>query len=843
MENKTMKKHTLLTLAATIMLASTLFINIGNATNQTTYTIQTNGSIAFNQESELTVILRGLTLSKVNPNQNIIEYVNNYVGNYSFAQNMIVVIGDLHIGGILQYPNQFNSTYGTWAGTSWTYNQIKTLIDAFHSHGWKTWWGGTAIAWTGQWEQNYITTQHPELGFTDANGQTANDAQNSQPINNIAGNKTVGYNRLIPNFWANFTSPDKSLGIENNTRLIDIIASKLGQIIASGLIFDGWFPSDGWNGFNIQGYNFASSNPADAGRFNPASTYSFSFQDTTEWEKDVESGYGLNSIGQPTNWSNWNITQKAEWILTNSTATITWHQWWCNRFSKMYLQMKNTIIENNPRPQTFYNMIGADGSCQWTTGNLGGAGLINFTMIANDNSIDRFQVDPENIGYTNPKYSEMPKEAAYTAALVKTKDYRLTPIIGIQATSFYDNKIAVPEWSLKQQYLAQVQNYIWYNGNQYQAAKTTEIAIQYPPENPQGDIHWATTSWNNTAVHNFFDFVKNTVSLFNGEPVYLGPTYVLPYVYDGWTGNSVVAGINYTIAQWADLVNLKQNASNINKHMGTLLLDQANLIYSSWNGESMTLAHQKHILQLFTERLLNIIIAFNNGQGSSERYISNIFENGNESEIQRIFGITPSTGLTSTQMILESSEIQDTYANTIASPYFELKWSNYVGYYGVYTKSTQSFIPIAEYSDGKISMGICYNLSTSKFLYMNNWAGMYCANYNQTMPREVVNKAIYWVSDSPIESNNSLLDYKIFRLGSKIIIPVLYHNYTAFSNNDQTASSILKINSTNLELDNISNYKIYWQSDKSSLINAVKWSEVPITMKNMADILIIELEE
>ena len=592
-DNKTMKKQTLITLATTIMLTTTLFINIGNAANQTNYTIQSNGRIAFNQESELTVILRGLTLSKVNPNQNIIEYVNNYVGNYSFAQNMIVVIGDLHIGGILQYPNQFNSTYGTWTGTGWTYNQIKTLIDTFHSHGWKTWWGGTAIAWTGQWEQKYITNEHPELGFTDANGQTANDAQNSQPINNMAGNKTAGYNRLIPNFWANFTSPDKSLGIENNTRLINVITSKLGQIIDSGLLFDGWFPSDGWNGFNIQGYNFASSNPANAGNYNPASTYSFSFQDTTEWASDEESSYGLSTIGKPLEWDKWNITQKAEWIISDSKACITWHQWWCERFSEMYLQMKNVIVENNPVPQPFYNMVGADASCQWTTGNLGGVGLLNFTMVANDKSIDRFQVDPESIGYTIPKYSEMPKEDAYTAGLVKAKNPNLFPLIGIQETSYFDNRSAVPEWNLKQQYLAQVQNYIWYNGIRYRASIISEIAIQYPPENPPGNIDWATNSWNNTAVHNFFDYVHETLNLFYSTPIYLGPTFVLPYVYDGWTGNSVINGINYTIAQWTDIVNLKQGISNINNEMGTLLLDQANLVYSAWANQSMSFEQQK----------------------------------------------------------------------------------------------------------------------------------------------------------------------------------------------------------------------------------------------------------
>ena len=58
----------------------------------------------------------------------------------------------------------------------------------------------------------------------------------------------------------------------------------------------------------------------------------------------------------------------------------------------------------------------------------------------------------------------MPKTAAYSAALVKAKDARLTTGIGIQMTSYGDNCIAVPEWNLKQQYIAQAQNYVWYDG-------------------------------------------------------------------------------------------------------------------------------------------------------------------------------------------------------------------------------------------------------------------------------------------------------------------------------------------------------------------------------------------
>ena len=128
----------------------------------------------------------------------------------------------------------------------------------------------------------------------------------------------------------------------------------------------------------------------------PANTYSFSYQEENEWASDKESGFGLSTIGQPSAWSNWNITQRASWILNNSTASQAWYQWWCYRFAQMYLQVKTVIMNNNPEPQKFYSAMGADTSSQWTSGNLGGDGLLNFTMVADNGAIDLFVIDPEN---------------------------------------------------------------------------------------------------------------------------------------------------------------------------------------------------------------------------------------------------------------------------------------------------------------------------------------------------------------------------------------------------------------------------------------------------------------
>lgn len=804
-----------------------------------------NGVIEYKNRSlknspSLTVILRGLTLSAVNPKQNISRFVDWYVGNYTFGHSMIVVLGDFHIGGILQYPLQFNSTHGTWPGTGWTLNQLETLTEQFHAHGWKVWWGGTAIAWNGQWEYNYITQQHPELAFCDANGYRANNINGGDPAGNTPGNKTVGYNCLIPDFWAKYATADTALNISAGLRLIDVISTRLGQIIAAGLTFDGWYPSDGWNGFNMQGYNFP-------GGTNPARSYSFSLQEESEWATDSVSGFGLSSIGQPSGWNSWNMTQRANWVLNSKTASTAWHEWWCYRFSKMYLQIKNAIVDNNPSHQDFYTMIGADGSDQWTSGNLGGAGLLNFTMVANDQSIDRFVVDPENIWYATPKYSEMPKEDAYVAGLVRSKDVRLTPLIGIQETSWYDKQTAVPEWNLKQQYLAQVQNYVWFNGVRYPACNTTNFCLQYPPAKPPSgeDIDWATSSWNNTAVHNLFNWIDSLQSLYtDATPLYLGPTQVNPYIYDGWSGNPCVEGINYTIAQWADIVNLHESASYINSEMGTIYLDEINLAESSPNRLSQD--QEDEILQMFTGNLLNIIVGYGNGAGIPYAFISSMFSKGNEALTQTTLGLTYSAGTANSAAILSSSQISDPYANSIVSNYYGTSWTIYNRWYGEYTNpSPSSFVPIAEYSDGTIALGIKYGAATGRFLYMNNWCQpggtQVTNNYQQLIPTQVINSAIYWASDSPIISSNSLLDYKVFMAADgSIFIPAMNHNCTSYSSaNGQPVFSTLQIDPQSLGLGNILDYDIYWQSNPSTLLHAFSWNNVPVTLLNMADVLVI----
>lgn len=308
-----MKKHTFITLTAVIMLASTLFINIGNATDQTTYTITSNGQITQNSSTQLTIILRNICITTINPNNiDINSWVDNYIANHNYAT--AVTLSDMHQYGIWWYGYSFSKTSGIWMG--WTYQQLKTMIDRFHYNGWKVGLESTGVAWNNQEEYNYITEKHPELAFTDGNGLRATGIDNT-----AKSTKNPGYNRVIPDFFAKFATNDPVNNIPIGTRLIDLYTTRLEQMIDEGLEWDFWFGTDGWNGFNIQGYTWSS--------INPEYCYSFSEQEMEEWANTVSfetssSVIGLNSVNSYL-WNTIGSNTKIEsGFICYSNGTITW---------------------------------------------------------------------------------------------------------------------------------------------------------------------------------------------------------------------------------------------------------------------------------------------------------------------------------------------------------------------------------------------------------------------------------------------------------------------------------------------------------------------------------------
>jgi hypothetical protein len=169
-----MKNQAATALAVMVIIAVALFINVSNATAQTPTKIQSTGTITQGNtqgnSAGLTVILRDICITNLNQNQmNIAAWVDGFVASHSYAD--AVTISDMHAYGVLWFGYGFSQTQGTWMG--WTFSQLQTLLNEFHKDGWKVGIETTAVAWEGQQEYNYITRLHPELAYTNANGQTA----------------------------------------------------------------------------------------------------------------------------------------------------------------------------------------------------------------------------------------------------------------------------------------------------------------------------------------------------------------------------------------------------------------------------------------------------------------------------------------------------------------------------------------------------------------------------------------------------------------------------------------------------------------------------------------------
>lgn len=805
-------RRRLLLVIAVIAIGTTMVLS--SATQFSVVNIPSSGTIRILSES--TVILRG---SLPNPYQDMAAYVRNYVGDYTFCPHMIEMCYDMGYVGILQYPEEFNSTYGTWSGFTWT--QLQTLINAFHSYGWQVQLGMTGIAWNGQWMYNYIHTKHPELAFTDANGYRANDINGGNPNGNVAGNKIVGYDDLIPDFWANFSSADPSLGIANNSRLIDVIIAKLGQMIAGGLDWDGVALADGWNGFDIQGYTFGNTYPNWAA----SGQYSYSYQEENQWANDSTSGYGLPAIGQPSSWNSWNITQRASWILGNTTAKNQWYEWWCNRFSKMMLEFKDAIENNNPNPQGIYTSMGADASSQWNSGNLGGDGLLNFTMVANDDSIDVFLP-----AYENAPYSQMPAGQAYAASLVKTKDVRLQVAIGIIPDNWYYGNVPIPLGNMKQQYLSQAQSYTWYNGARYSTANNSVIFLDGAPDGSNSNV-------NQTAIQLLFNWINTVSPLFqNAQPVYLGPTIVNSY---GTTSQDQFLGINYSIAQWTDDFNLVKSSSYINATMGTLWLEVNNFGNTYVPAGQLPTSYQDVIDQMFANKSLNLIISDVSQQLSLYGWGHQIFISGSESKVTSTFDMNLSAGATNqTAYILNQSHINNAIGKWIDSGYdSSTTWNNPASNIAYAYQNVSAFVPLAESADSRIALGTYYNSSSANFMFMQLYDNLSSGTppYGVTIPREIVNKAIYWATNAPINSSESLVDYAVFRESDgSIAIPMMNEGSM-----NAPISSTLNINATALGLGSPSQYTVYWASDPAAPVYLSNWNSVPITLNGMADALVI----
>lgn len=530
--------------------------------------IQTHGTI--NYGNTLSVILRGVTItSDLNPSGNINAWVDSYVANHTYANS--IVLTDMHQYGIWWYGYTFSKTSGRWMG--WTFNQLKTLIDRFHYHGWKVGLGSTGVAWDNQEEYNYIKNNHKELAFTDANGMRATGISNPSNLE-----KNPSYGNVIPDFFKNFTTTDTTNNIPAGTRLIDLYTTRLKQMILDGLQWDFWFGADGWNGFNIQGYYWNTPTKS--------SCYSFSLQEEYEW------GNWTSPSMLPSGWGTMTNIQKADAITQNSTRLNNWWYYWQTRFAQMYAQIRQAFIDVG-RTGPFYLIGSADMSSEPAGGgNLSPTGMYNMSLLEKYNSVDYFYVDQEFTSLVRATYA-LGQEEAYVGALVKMQNPNLNPIIGLQPVDWLGNKR--PLWEVKQSYLAQATNYVWFNGTRYRVSDPSIIMMQYP--NRTGWLGWTKEEENE-----LFNWIRAMVNILkNAEPVWLGPVYPIPNVKSGSLGTAW-AGINFTFAQWVWTKNILNQPQYINQTMGTFLLDEA----LSDGGPQLQGLYNKMVNQLWGTGKLNL---------------------------------------------------------------------------------------------------------------------------------------------------------------------------------------------------------------------------------------------
>lgn len=754
----------------------------------------------------LTIILRNVNLPQqgyVPPN--ITSWVNSFVANHSYAT--AVTISDMHSYGIWWYGYNFSKTSGTWMG--WTFDQLKTLIDRFHYHGWKVGIETTGIAWYGQQEHDYITTEHPELAFTDADGSLATGVSTT-------GQKNPGYDCVIPDPFAKFGTPDSAKNITAGTRLIDLYTTRLTQMIKDGLQWDFWFGTDGWNGFNNQGYYWNTATKS--------SCYSFSRQEENEWGNWTSAGM------LPSNWASENITQRANDITQNSTRINNWWYYWQIRFAQMYAQIRQAFIDAG-RPGPFYLIGTVDESSSPIGGNLSPVGMYNLTLLAEYNAVDYFYVDQESVGYVGATYG-IGREEAYVGALAKMQDPNINPIIGLQPVDWLGN--TYPEWEIKESYLAQAINYVWYNGTRYRVSDPTIMMMQYP-----SGAGWL--GWTQQDVNDLFNWIRAMANILqDAQPLWLGPVYPIPNTKSDALGMAWAA-FNFTFAQWLWTNNVQNNPQYIDQSMGTFLMDEA----LGDSGPQLLGCYDKMVNQLWGTGKLNLLYYECRGMEWPVSYVWGL-DWVNESQVENNFHITWSEGSSANYTVL--SGLTDPVASWIASGYGGTTCvidtpANQYYVHGVYAPNS-GFVSIASFtydSPNTIADGYFKNSTTGNFLLTHMPSGSAPQGYEQILPRSMINKMLYWVSNCPVNSSQPLLDLKILSYGNELLIPMQNQKDVGDSFGTMQGwnlTSTLQINATALGLGPISNYIIYW-ADSSDLISATSWSNIPITLSGMADVLVV----
>lgn len=765
-------------------------------------TIHSYGEISYGvgDYPKLTVILRNVNMGMGIPS-NITKWVDNYVAEHSYGT--AVTLCDMHQYGVWWYGYSFSQSSGKWMG--WTFSQLKTMIDRFHYYGWQVGLESTGVAWSGQEEYNYINNLHKELAFTDANGMRVTGSNNPS---NLEKSGTV-----VPDFFKKFTSDDPTNNIPVGTRLIDLYCTRLEQMIRGGLEWDFWFGTDGWNGFLWNGYRWQWTG-------SKSTTYSFSLQETDEWANDT-------TINRPAEWYTWDNIQRADWIVNDSAARGDWFEYWQDRFSRMYAQIRQAFI-NAGRPGPFYTIGTVDlGSPEDEGGGLSPAGMFNLTKHAKYNSFDYYYVDVESDNYRGGSqsslsgYGELQTEQAFVTGVAKSMHPNIKTLIGLQA-AHWSSSYHIPGWVIKQEYLAQAMTYVWYNGTRYRASDPTVIMLQYP----------AQRTYNSSLMRDdVFPWIRKMAKiLMDSEPLYLGPTFIVPMKQSG-SGISYRT-VNFTFTQYAWVRNLADNPAYIQSDMGSIWIDLSAISESGFKLSGLT----DRIAALFSSGNLSVIVY-------SQGYAPTFGSVGlNEAVMDDTFHLSQRNILAGSYTVVTTDDI---YGKWITDGYLGLTITPSDSQHATYYAKS-GFIPLVNYtqvSPNGIALGIYYNSNSGKFLYGRYWSESGAASYRTLLPRSIINNAIYWASNSPVNSSESLIDIRVFRTSDgSLFLPMMNHKdtWTANSDDGSSISTTLQINPTLLGLGQPSDYNIYWQNTFENAVSSINdWSNIPVILKGMADILVI----
>jgi hypothetical protein len=922
-----------------------------------------------NAAQKLTVIGRHLRIQGWSVPSNINQTVDNWVASNSFMEGGALVLEMSDPAPVFWFNKAgyngyvFTPTSGTW--WTWSFNQLKSLINRFHYHNIKIILGLTGFAkpapdWTSD-IYNWINNNHQEFWYTYRDGSKFD--------------WFAGLNGAPIAWLKNYTTNDTPSGAVAGQRLIDVFCTRLGEMINAGLQWDGIFGSEGWNSVGNWGGGSSSEwidaspqmvdewanassehhpsdfpptyttiglgDPVDEGLWNEKGgdikwasnwqvqldgniismkaylqassgtanvklgiysgtssvpnallgttnavsvnttamwrTWTFpsnisvtagewvwfsvisdatlkiymEYEQSTHGNNDAYSDGFSNPFGTNTvifsdkamhiyvnytmaeSWSSWSNSAKVDWI--NNNANPQWRGYWGMRMAiDFHRQLAEVFVDNRPAAWVFGHLFTPDDSWQDSTQGSSWGGWsqsvgYNATWLGIYCSGSEFVwangMEHAHTGgaYTLLSKIELYQTVPYIVASVKSYNtsFHVVPLVD---TSYGSQP---PIWVSKQMYLSQIQTYVWKNGIRFRATDPTTVMIQYPTNDMGGDF----PSWMSTLM----DWIRSVLNYMNEpEPVYLGHTVVFASSRkNAWATTPADTpaftwrtSMNWTTAQWVETDEL-ETLSGLNLTMGTMFLDYGWFTVSS--GTTVPVTTRNEIANAFANGSLNVIIAERVFQPSN--YLT-----ANEIANYHLFdGGESATGRTSNTIL---SGISNQYGAWIASGYTGTQTSygttNEVADY----EGGTGFVNIANCTGTNlVQLGIYYNASTARFM-------LSLRSDPVEFPLNVTHRALYWASKSPVNTTQPLVDVKVFKSGDTFTLPMMNVKDITQTNTGSGAniSTTLKLNAAQLGLGSVSNYVFYWASDwsGSNVMTFSDWNNVPVTLKGMADVLVIK---